>query len=205
MLLNVGMVGNMLLAVAVIAVAFGAVPKFQFRIGYVCFTAYGTLMQIIRSGRSVLRLVGGGGELDYFGPSGVGSVLFSEEFLYFYPQGERDDVQNIFPEEQEVVGNGNQREQTEREGIGEYFNQCQYQVKHSKNPGFYRNNEKQQERGIGIKCCVGQEQTHIQVGYICPNIEGVGENQAENIHQNYAGEIEQIKPQCSPLVFNDPS
>ena len=71
MLLNVGVAGNVVLAVAVIAAAFGAVPKLQFGIGYICFTAYGAFMQIIRSGGSLLRLIGRGrGELDYLGPSG---------------------------------------------------------------------------------------------------------------------------------------
>ena len=152
------MIVNVVFAVAVIAVAAAAVAELQLRIGHIGSAADRTLVGI--------------GLFDFCGCclvracSGEGySACFFARFLFKYsagidPPGLGDHIHHILTKEQEVVGDGYQREQTVGEqtvsGKVDYINYCQHQINQRKDPGLDRDDEKQQEAGIGLKCRITQ-------------------------------------------------
>ena len=100
-----GVVVDVVLAVAVVAVALGAVAELQLRIGNIGAAADGAAVMVGSLGLGFLPGVEGDGTgfglglMEAAGPPGL------------YPPGQGDKIGNILAEEQEVVGKGNQREQ----------------------------------------------------------------------------------------------
>ena len=191
----------MILAVAMITAAAGAIAEFQIRMTYICTPADGAFM-----GVGGFRLRGGcfvgacGGEGDNFGTILLGCVilLLSEKAPRIGPPGHGDHIQYIFAEEQEVVGKGDDGEAVIGEGIDQQAVEYQNQIDQREDPCFDRNDEKQQELGIGIHGGIAEEQTQIQVVNICPS----AEDHTPDIHHHDTAKIEQVEPQCSPDILN---
>ena len=176
----------MILTVAVITIAAGTITEFQVGMGTIRAAADGALVKEDFLGGDISCLNGGGGgELDHSRLPGSGSL--TKTFADLEPQGEGNDVDDIFSKEQEVICDGDQRKKADRKRIGEYICQRQHKVEHRKDPSLHRDDKEEQERGIGIQCRIGQEKAHIQVGGICPNIVRVGEYKTEDVHQDHAG------------------
>ena len=95
-LFHMCVIGNMILAIAEIALAPGTIPEFQLRIGAIRATADGATMG-----------VGGFGLLIHRNGTGGGALLLE---LNFRPSFHGYQIQYVFAKEQEVVGNGHQRE-----------------------------------------------------------------------------------------------
>ena len=101
-----GMVADVVLAVAVVAIAPGTVAELQFGVGYICPAANGAAVGVGGLRSCGLRGVGTCfGEGDHFGffMAGWGGFL-SDQALGVCLPGKRDNVQKILAKEQEVVG-----------------------------------------------------------------------------------------------------
>ena len=107
-LLNMCMITDVVFAVAVIAVAAGAITEFQLRIGHIGSAADGALVGVSFLGNLERSRTGSIGEGD---STGLGSGLLFEKSADFDPPGQRNHIQNILAKEQEVVSQGDQREQ----------------------------------------------------------------------------------------------
>ena len=198
------MVADMILAVAVIPLTAGTVAEFQLGVGNISPPANSTFVEERFLGRGVTDLDSSiGGELD----DRCFSWRFfpAEKLPDLQPKGQRDDVDDILSEEQKVICQSDQREEVDREGVREYIHKCEHQIEQGKDPGLHRNDEEQQERCVGIKCRIGQEQAHVQIGHIGPKIKRIGKDQAKDIHEDHAGKIEQIEPERAPLMLYDPA
>lgn len=166
LLLNVGVIIDVVLAVAEVALAAGAIPELQLRIGYISPAADCAAVDV----RGML-LHGGTVELDRLFLDRL-LLLFPEQTAQLDPPGEGDDVGNIFSKEQEIVRDRHKGEQAvgEQTGGSEKGNAVdrQRQIDQRKDPGLDRNDIQQQEPGIGIHSGKAQKQAHIQIGDICP-------------------------------------
>lgn len=184
-LLNVGVVADVFFTVAVVAVAPGAVAELQFWVGYIRPATNGAAMGIGGVGRCSFGGIGLClGEGDHFGFFLAGCRGFlSEQALCVCLPGQRDDIQKILAEEQEIICQGNQRkhvvgEQEIRETKIDHIIKDQTQIHHSEDPCFDGDDKEQQKMGIGEHGGIGQEQAQIQ-------IRGIGEateEHTENIH-----------------------
>ena len=203
--LNVCMVADMLLAVAMIAAAPGAVAEFQVRVGYIRFAADRAPVGIGSLGLGNGGFIGTGGrEGDDLGLRGLsGSLGFAlpEKPTGIGTPGDRDHIHNILAEEQEVVCQSNDREKIVGEGIKEEADKNDDQIKQREDPGFYRYDKEQQEACMGIHGGIAEEQAHVQVVNICRTVE----QHTVDIHQDHAGEIKQVELKGSPLVFHGTS
>lgn len=149
LLLNMGVIVDMILAVTVVAVTPRAVPEFQFGIAQICSAADSTLMGVggFHCGSSGLVRAG---KLNR-GVGGFGGFRFlPEEPGEIYLPRHRNHIGHILTEEQEIVCQGNQGEQVVGENIRKYTDKNQHQVNQCKDPGLHRDEEKQKEMGIGI-------------------------------------------------------
>ena len=143
---------NMVLAVALIAAAPGAVPKFQLRVAYICAAANGALVIV-----GCLRLVWRGllhipvGEGNDPGTVCFPFRFFPEQPLGFQPEGEGNQVKYVLACEEQVIGETCQREQIVGEERGEVvnLNTNQYQIQKRQKPGLNRYNEKYKELTVG--------------------------------------------------------
>ena len=109
---------DMILAVAEIALAAGAIPELQLRVGQISPTADGAFMGIGRFGRCNGGLIGSGiGEGD--GLRFLLGAAFFEQPPGVHPPGHGDHIEDIFAKEQEIVGKGNHGEQIIGEGIAQ--------------------------------------------------------------------------------------
>ena len=137
-----GVIADMIFAVTEIAVAFGAVTEFQFRITHI-----GTAADCTPVGIGGLALLRGyfaeviPGELDDF--HFLGGNILLEEPHYLNAPGKGEHVQYIFTEEQEIVGQGDDGEKIVGERINQQTVNYQSQIHQCKDPGFNRNDEKQ--------------------------------------------------------------
>lgn len=200
-----GMVADMILTIAIVAVTPGAIAELQLRVGNIGPAADGAAVVVGGFGLGNGGLVrAGGGEGDHGGRLlGFGwALLPPEQPGGIDSPGYGEDIHHILAEEKEIVRQSNQGEQAEgenTEGSPEnHRQQRQDQVDQSQDPGLHRDDKEQQELGIGVKCGVGQEQAQVQV-------EGIGlaaEDHAEGIHHQYAAEVKQIEPQGAPAVFD---
>ncbi len=188
-----GMIADVILTVAVVAVAAGAIAEFQFRIGDIRATANRADMVIGRLGFCRRRLIRtGGGEGDGFVLGG---------FLLFFPEQagavdtprQRYHIQYILAEEQEIVQQRHQREQTEGEnaviGVPDYVVECQAQIHQSENPRLDGNDIEQKKLCVGIQCGVAQEQAEVQIVCVCITVK----QHAKYVHHQDTGEIIQVK------------
>ena len=109
-LLNVGVIANVLFAVAVIAAALGAIPKFQFRIGHIRPAAHRAAMGIRLCAFLRAPVEGDGtGLLTGFLFGRSMAHRFGTVSLIFPNAG--NNIQTILAKEQQVIQNGDQREQ----------------------------------------------------------------------------------------------
>ena len=198
-LLNVRMVVDVILAVAVVPFAPGAVPEFQLRIGNIRPAADRTSVGIGRFLWLGCRLRSLGTEGDDRGTLWLS--VFAEQSHELPAPLHGNHIQHILAEEQEVVGKGNNGEQIVGEGVEQKVHQNDHQIQQCKNPGLYRNNEHQQERGVGVHGGIAQEQAGVQVGHAGT----AAEQHAVDIHHDNAGEIKQVKAQSAPDILHGPA
>ena len=156
-----GVVVDVILAVAVVAVAAGAVTEFQLRVAHVCPSADGAFVGVGGFYRGVTCLVRAGrGEGDHIG----GAFLFAL-FALKEPGGvglprDGNEIDRIFSKEQEIVGKGDQGEEVDGEkgnGDANDLNKGHHQIKEGKDPSLYRDNKEQQKLGVGVKGGVGNK------------------------------------------------
>ena len=157
---------NMVFAVAVIAVAAGAVAELQLWIGDIGSAADTALVDIVFClGRGALLIGEGdraGSLLGLFRPDG--SVLASAG----RPPGGRQQIQNIFTCKQQEIGDANKGEQVLREGDAavkeaERHIQDPYKVDDGQGPGTDGKNKENHKLCVGIGGCVGQHQCKVQI------------------------------------------
>ena len=196
-LLDVAVVADVFFAVAVVAFAAGTIPEFQFRIADIRSSADGAAVGVGGFFSSSVSFLVDSVEGDDFCFSDRSGIL-GEFPLCLDPPGQGQHVQHIGTEEQEVVGQGDYREQIVGEGIGDQIHQHNGQIEQCEDPGLHRNNEEQQELCIREQGGVAQEQTQIQLS----DAGSASKDHAVNVHHQHAGQIEQIEPQGSPYVFH---
>lgn len=188
-------VADMILTVAMIAFALGAVPEFQLRVGYIRSAADIAAVGVIGLWGGVSRFIGGGGELNHLGAGGGG---FFEQPPEIDPPGRGDHIQHIAAEEQEIVGKGDKREDIVGEFAAKNTDQNDCQIEQRKDPCLHRDDKQQQEIGIGIHGGKAQEQAHVQI----INIRLTVKDHGVNIHQQNTAEVEQIEFQRAPLALH---
>lgn len=194
-LLNMNMIADMIFAVAIEAIAAGAVPEFQLRIGYIRPSADGAAVSVIRLGR---LLILSSVELDHLG-LGCRGAAPAKEPAGIQPPFQGDNIPNILTEEQEVICQRDQWEDIVGEGVAKDADQNDCQIQKSKDPGLDRDNKEQQEVRLREKGRIAEEETHIQIVDICL----AAEDHGVNIHEYDAGKIEQVKFQCAPCPLHD--
>ena len=188
-LVNVDVIADMLFAVTVVAVALGTVAKLQIGMAHISSSADGAAVVIGGPGRFLCRV---NPELDDFVPLGLRCL--AELLLHFDTPGTGQQIQNIRTKEQEVVCQGDDGKKVGREAERKEIQQYNCQIDQSEEPGFYGDDKKQQETGVGVHGGVTKEQTEIQIGHVGPSTE----NQTVDVHQYHAGKIEEIKPEGTP-------
>ena len=108
---------DMVLAVAMVALAPGTVAELQFRISHIGAAADGAFVGVGRLGLGHRGLVGAGvGERDglcFWGGLGI----LPEKPPGVHSPGHGEDIENILTKEQEIVGQGDDREQIVGEGV----------------------------------------------------------------------------------------
>ena len=146
-----GMVVNMVDAVAVVAVAPGAVTEFQFRVGGICSAADSAFVGVIF----------------LFGCALVRTAVFEDDDLRFlgwfflekagnlHPPAKGEDIDDATAGEQKIITERHQREQAVGEqhyGVAhvEYIDGDQDQVQQRQDPGFHRDHEQNQELTVWI-------------------------------------------------------
>ena len=200
-LLNMTMVGNVILTIAVVAFAPGTVTEFQIRVTYIGAAADSTAV-----GVGNLLLLGcclglGIKGYDLGSLRGRADHFFAEHSGDLSAPGQGNNIQNILAEEQEIVGKGNDAEEIAGEGKGEQIHQHDHQIHQREQPGLHRDNEEQQELGIREDGGIAEEQAQVQVR----DAGRAAEKHAVHIHHYNAGQIEQIEPQCAPALLHDPT
>ena len=195
---NMCVIGDMLRAVAVVALAPGAVAELQVGRIHIGAAADGAFVGIGGLG------LGMAGQVAAAGGEGDGLVLGMGGLFGGAPgvdaPGDGEDPDPVLAEEQEVVAQGDQAE----EAVGEGTEQAQkhrQQIQHRQDPSLDGDDEEDQELGIGVKGGVGQKQAHVQIGHVGLS----AEDHAVNIHQQHARQIEQVEPQGSPDILDAPA
>ena len=125
-----GMVADMILAIAVVAAAAGAIAELQIGIAYIGAATDSALVSVrgLRSGNGCLVRTGIG-EGDYLGPLLLGCIaLLPEQPTGIGPPGHGHNVQYILAEEQEIVRKGNHGEEIHGEGINQQSVDYQQQI-----------------------------------------------------------------------------
>jgi len=202
---------DMILAVAVVAAAAGAVTKFQLRVGHIGASANGAAMVKITT-----AVIGFGTEGNRAGFRLLCGALFPFRFpqrpLVWGTTGDKGkQIQNIPSRKNQIAGKTNQREQIVGENgrICENFHTNHENIHDSHKPGFHRNEIQHQKLRIGIGGGKHQKHTQMQIpGHV--QIDGVGighrrKDHGKHIHDQYTGEIKQIKFESSHGHFNSAS
>ena len=192
---------DMILAVAMVAFAPGAVAEFQLRIRYIGTAADGTFVGVRRLGLGHRCLVRTGiGEGDRFGLLLLGRAL-PEEPPGIHPPGHGEYIDHILAEKQEIVSQRNDGEQVDREGVYQKSEYHQEQIQQCEDPGLHGNNEQEQKLGIRVHGGISQEQAQIQI------VGGgaAAEDHTVDVHKQDTGEVEQVEPERSPAIFDGPS
>ena len=134
---------NVVLAVAVVTLAAGAVTELQLGVTDVCSAADGAFMgvELFHRGGGCLVGTGKGDRAGLFGG------LLLKELPGIDAPGNGDDIQHILAEEQQVVADGDQREQVVGDktcsGKQNYVVKGQGEIQQCEDPGLYRDDEKQ--------------------------------------------------------------
>ena len=162
--LDVFVITDMILAIAIIAVTPGAIAEFQLRVGNIRSAANSAAVVVRRFRGCYCGLIGpGGGEGDN------GRLLFGGLLLFplkqpgcVDPPRHGEYICHILAEEQEVVQQGHQREQTVRKssgdnGIIDYIEKSDSQINQGKDPSLYRDDKQKQELCTGVQGGVGDK------------------------------------------------
>lgn len=198
-LLNVDMIVDVVGAVAIVSVAPGTVTELHLRIGLIGFAAYGALVQIVgfRLGFCIV-------EIDDLGSAAgltIGSSILRLIHFVFGPAlPVRDLAANIRGEEEQVIEDGNDGDQSEEKVAQEQVSQDRYGEERCVDPGqplgFDRNDKEEQELQVGVKGGKGKEHGHIYI------VHGSCANQEtdQNV-ENDPEEIENGKFAGTPFSF----
>ena len=132
-----GVVADVIFAVAVVTAAAGAVAEFQLRIGHIGTAADGALVSIgcfrLSDAGFVRAGAGEGDDLRLGGSRLRGSA---EQPAGIEPPGNRNHIQHILAEEQEVIGQGNNGEEIAGESIHQQTVNHQRQIHQGKDQAF---------------------------------------------------------------------
>ncbi len=201
-LLNMAVVVDMILAIAVIAITPGTVSEFQIRVGDVRAAADGAAVGIGSLGLGSGCLIGSGIKGNGLA-TGMGGCIFGPAGgpAGIDPPGLGQHIQYIAAKKQEIVGQGDDAEEIIGEGGGDKAECDHDQIDQGKDPCLHGNDKKQQEMGIGVHGCIAQEETQVQICHICLS----AKNQTPDIHQYHTGQIEQIELKGAPGVFHGPA
>ena len=224
-LLDMGMVADMILTIAVITITTGAIAEFQLRVGYIRTAADGAAVGIVCFCRSSALIILAVGERN--GLTGCAAVLPCPILVCpLSPPGLGQQVLHIHAKEQEVVQKADQREQRMRQKIDgiafvEHLDGDHDQVEQRHDPCSDGNNEEDQKLCIRVGGGISQHQAQVQVvGHVgvkaleisCgdqvlsnDHIAGGAENHGKGIHQQHTGKVEEIKLQCSHTGFHIPA
>ena len=162
-LFNMGMMVDVILTVAVVAVAAGAVTEFQIRVRNIGAAANCAAVGIRRFRLGSGSFIGAGA-VEVYGALSLGgrAFLFEKPGEIDLP-GKGDHIDHIFAEEQEIIADGHEGEQT----VGEQAGGChidktvkgQTQINDCKDPCLDRDDIQKQELGIGVHGGIAEEQT----------------------------------------------
>ena len=154
-------VGNVILAVAVVALTPGTIAEFQIGEFGIGTTADGAAVGIGGLGLGNCCLIGtGGGEGNYFGLllfGGDGLFALTHQTIEIGPPGQGNYIDHILAEEQEVIGQGDHGEQVGGEGIYHQTEKHQRQIQKGEDPCLHRNHIHKKELGVGIHGGIGQK------------------------------------------------
>ena len=167
-LLNMGVVADVIFAVAMIAAAAGAVTELQFRMTCIGATTDGTFVGIgcLRL-HCMLLICSRAGERNNLRTLGRALVILVEQPANFQTPGHGNHIQHICAKEQEIVCKRNDGEEIIGEGVCQQSVDSQQQIKQGEEPCFDGNDEKQQELCIGKHGGIAEEQAEVQIGDIC--------------------------------------
>ena len=144
-------VTDVILTVAVVAVAAGAVTELQFRIGYIGASADGAAVVII-------GLLGSG----FFKRHRTGT---GRSFAAYSGGDKGEQVQHIFSCENQVVQKTHQREQIVGEEYGKIddIDADENYIYKTQKPSFYWQNKEDHKLGIGVGGSKQQNDAQVQV------------------------------------------
>ena len=190
---------DVILAIAVVAAALGAVAEFQFRIGHVCPSADRAFVPVLGSVYHPRTGMGCAGAAFLIGlcPICIGAAAIAGPATKLILPAVGQNMDAIASKEQEIVQHGEQREEIQLN----HFYQKQQQIGPGQILHLQRNNVHQQHLTIRVQGSQGQEKTQVE-------IEGGGggvQNQRGNVHNQYARQIKQVEFQCAPGSFHHPS
>lgn len=197
-----GVIVDVVLAVAMVTVTAGAVAEFQIGVGRIGTAAYGAAVGVV----CFCGAFGKGNCAGLF----LGRRLFAGNVIQ-----EGEQIHNVFACKQQIIQKTYQRKQTvwqEGDRVEHVENgDCgQQQIHKTQEPCFYRQNKENEEGAV--RTCGGKHQkqaqmqipTHIGIDDISEivnrnsvtidhHIHGGAEEHGEDIHHQNAGEIEKIE------------
>ena len=217
-----GVIADMILAIAVVAVAAGAIAEFQFRVRDICASADGAAVGIVRLCR--------GSALTSGERNGLAGCRFMVDRPALAPQlcppGQGQQIGYFAAKKQEIVQQADQREQRmgqQVDGIAhiKHIDAHHDQIEQRHDPRPDGNDKENKELTIRIAGGIGKHQAQVQViGHVAVQIGKLfrcnkilannhflsgAENHGKNIHQHHTGGIEQIKLKGADGQFHRPS
>lgn len=171
-----------------IAAAPGTVAELQFRICDICSAADGAFVAVGNFGRFGLII---------FCPVGVWLLLFCKGRLS-QPHKVRQNMEHIAAEEQEVVEQGKNGEQIEREGQNDQIVDGHAEIEPCQILHLNGDDVEQQDPAFREHGGKGQKQAQVQ------KTDGGVDTQQEgaDVRQKHAGQIEQVEAECAPGAFH---
>ena len=170
-LLDMGMIVDVILTVAVVSIAAGAVAELQLRISYIGSAADSAAMGVDLLGSRPFCPIGWGeGDRPCTNRFGLAASVD------LCPPRKRQQIGDVFAEEEQIVGKTHQREQTVgEEDLGEakieQFDGVEQQIQQTQDPCFDRNDKENHKLCIGIERGIGDQERHIQIVYHLQGIE----------------------------------
>lgn len=190
------MIVDMILTVAVVALALGAVAEFQLRICHIGASADRAAVGVGGFRRGGGGFVGACVKMDDLCLGLFG--LLAEQAAGIGTPRHGNHVQHVLAEKEKIVGKGDYGEQIVGETVGKQTEQHQCQIDQRENPRFHGDDEEKQEIRVGVQRGVAEKQAQVQVS----DAGLTAENQAVNVHHYHTGEVEQVEPQGAPHIFH---
>ena len=199
-----GVIVNMIFAVAIVPLAFGAITKFQIGIGYIRLAANGAFVTICGHIHNLLVLMGGFLMTLMILCSavlGAGGILVTTEMEVHIPAANtisaRQYVQHIPSEEEHIVDDGEQgRKITQNDVVN-----CQHHIRPGEIFHLDRDDIHQQHPIIREHGCQCKKQAEVQI-----IAAGDGaKDQSTDIHKDDTGKVEQIEFKSTPNRFHHTS